>query len=748
MEIQPNEFQLLEPERKKHLEETLEDAPTRQPRKRAERVSSVSRSFNLFLNRTPPKTCLDEKEAFSMSPQVSPSPTGPHSSDSAQCLSPRETPQTPTACRSDPGSPFTPRTTQMIFKNRFMNKKTSPKQSRDQQQERNKSLEEHHSIESFPKKKGKNRFRGFGTGSPSYKSIEPSLERKPTHRQQMHLRSISQTLQLHSHFLSRFLLDWIVAESAAEGTTKKNCEKEGNDELKDQNLFECVLRMNGNLRSLFLSCLIEEMLQKKHLSVVMRDRSIAVRVLQDLFRHYDCQNLILPIFKWIRKLTKDDLKILRNVDKVSKEYLKEGKQALRWDRLKESLIEHLGSLMNIEKMNLDLVRLCRQCIEKISAHQERLNLEQVSVENWVVGSIYFLRLLVPQITTSHPLIETFGSEQKRILVVVGRSLMKVTSGSLIGEGCLLNEVLTELFPVFNHFSSQIMPNPLSVLQEISCSSSEPPSSSLSSSSLPSSSLSSSSPSLYSFSSPLIRKKLPLPSKPQLTRSPQNEPQNPFSLSPNFPEIHWSSSRCSTPPSEETLRCLTSFDQASSSMNLSSPSLPALSPIHQLPPQLPSSEGMVSGEGGAPPSPPTTPPSLKVPLSQSSYFSSPVESSASPLFLPNKDPLSPPSTSPPSSPGKRVEFTNCEKKKGDTLTMLPLRQYKDFVKFVRLVQKQVHETKEETEPGIILKLLGTLLGEMKKLLRNQDKLLVYPPCDEDLFPTDDWKVSRGRTSTIG
>ena len=102
--------------------------------------------------------------------------------------------------------------------------------------------------------------------------------------------------------------------------------------------------------------------------------------------------------------------------------------------------------------------LCHRSVIYITSRQDTQKSTTQSyseVVQWAVGSLIFLRFLIPSLIL--PTQSELEYESQKGTIVIGRLLMKLCCKSLFKEdsACLLNEVIQELSPHFDQFCDEV-----------------------------------------------------------------------------------------------------------------------------------------------------------------------------------------------------------------------------------------------------------------------------------------------------
>jgi hypothetical protein len=248
------------------------------------------------------------------------------------------------------------------------------------------------------------------------------------------------SLSQYNHILTRVILNTL--NSLSEAASLKGDTEANENAVKEMNLIMCL---HGHPTQLFLSCFVIELNQIKNLSVVMRERSVTVRILQFLWESFNISNIIEPFVHFVGNLNGQKCKILTEIEPSK------GRE-----RLKQKLMSCLNLFLCAENIPKLMCVLCYRCSRLIEENKNVEKEDGLSAEQWTVGSLIFLRGIVPAITALASSSQMVGNFQKKGAVQVGRLLMKLCCNSRFDPpSCLLNEVIQETLPAFEKFSSEV-----------------------------------------------------------------------------------------------------------------------------------------------------------------------------------------------------------------------------------------------------------------------------------------------------
>ena len=220
------------------------------------------------------------------------------------------------------------------------------------------------------------------------------------------LNEVSSLLTSNSHFLPQAILQTLLALNPPPANL--------------DTLISYFLYLHQEPENLFKLLLEDEIKRVKSISVVMRERSLSVcllRFLLDPFRP-KAESLLDPLLKLGRDLKKKKLETLMKPLSVG--------QGKNLTKLQQRFVSNIAQLLNVQLFPQGLCVLSYCVWEMVRASKYTKRTDKTPLSYWAVGSVIFLRLLVPQIT-SHSLL--FEGEKRKGLTLVGKLLMKLACRS-------------------------------------------------------------------------------------------------------------------------------------------------------------------------------------------------------------------------------------------------------------------------------------------------------------------------------
>jgi hypothetical protein len=209
-----------------------------------------------------------------------------------------------------------------------------------------------------------------------------------------------------------------------------------------------LLIYHSSPMSLFLSCFVSEITHTRLLAAVMRERTIAVRVLQFIWQTFDFALIFKPFYDFTRHLSPSKISLLTNTlttppPKQTQQYLK----------FKSKFLSKIKTLLHPSSVPLAISVLISHCVHLIHSHPT-IETEEHNILQWAVGCFIFLRCLVPYIISlsTHP---NTPNNEKQALVLIGRFLMRLSSGSEFSTPCLLNDLLRECKEIYTQYCYEI-----------------------------------------------------------------------------------------------------------------------------------------------------------------------------------------------------------------------------------------------------------------------------------------------------
>jgi len=255
---------------------------------------------------------------------------------------------------------------------------------------------------------------------------------------------ISTILQENDHFLSRVLMEEI-QHSAIKSATDH---EEGKAQYYER-LGSMVMKLHGDPASLFLSSLTIEIKKIENYAAVMRERTMAVRVLQYIWAGYDVTDLLSPLYDFLRRLTKSKMKRLTLDIEKQHDY-----------EIKEELVKAVGESLRVENLPKMICSICFKYHNLITKGKEDESAKSEGNHNsirWAIGSFIFLRYLTPTVTSvaSNPESSDF---EKKGSVLLSRFLMKLSSHSRFSEypmNSIVSVALQDCEPIFERFCDDV-----------------------------------------------------------------------------------------------------------------------------------------------------------------------------------------------------------------------------------------------------------------------------------------------------
>ncbi len=227
--------------------------------------------------------------------------------------------------------------------------------------------------------------------SSSSSSLSPSLS---------YIRSL---LSSHNHVLTRAILTELTSRRL------KGKEGDGMDHVTCDRLSSLLLRLHGDLCSLFLASLGFDLAKVSHLSEILRGRSISSSLLQSIWKEDDVSEFLLPFQTLLKSLSAAEVKELEDTSDVIS------------DSLREKLVSYVGSGLHADVIPVYICSLCDKCVDVLEANRHLLKGEEEKEKKekkekergesgdsvtqregekliwWAVGSLIFLRFLIPSL---------------------------------------------------------------------------------------------------------------------------------------------------------------------------------------------------------------------------------------------------------------------------------------------------------------------------------------------------------------
>ena len=260
--------------------------------------------------------------------------------------------------------------------------------------------------------------------NPVNTSPQVDLKRDQNETDRLLMTSLSFLLK-NDNYLTRCLLQVCLSE----------------DDLDDK-IVGYLIDLHGSPLSLFLSCLTAELNRVKDLSLLARERSESVCVLQTfwapLVPHFE--HLCEPLSKLGEHLSKKDVGFMLGTEDPTEKALV----------VKDKIVSTVKNILRPNALPSTATVLCYRAIKLLEESSVAVTGQQ-SPANWVVGALLFLRFLVPIVMSKR---SSGKSEGKTFLA---KFLMKMSSGSTFGasELGLADVALEELRPSFDRFCKGI-----------------------------------------------------------------------------------------------------------------------------------------------------------------------------------------------------------------------------------------------------------------------------------------------------
>jgi hypothetical protein len=209
-----------------------------------------------------------------------------------------------------------------------------------------------------------------------------------------------------------------------------------------EDLITIMIRLHGDPIALFLSSFAVELTEVRNLGSLMRERSVAVRVLQHIWQSFDLQEIVSNLLRFVGRFTIAKLKVFN-----------EGGSQKEKDKLKAKMRNCISKLFTIEKIPVIIRTVCAYCACLVEAHHM---IEKEDIVQWVVGSLIFLRFIIPSVTSLATDVNS-SDPVKKGAVLMGRFLMKLCCKTQFGESqAFLNELLSEFAPLFDGFCEYVV----------------------------------------------------------------------------------------------------------------------------------------------------------------------------------------------------------------------------------------------------------------------------------------------------
>jgi hypothetical protein len=207
-----------------------------------------------------------------------------------------------------------------------------------------------------------------------------------------------------------------------------------------------LLRLHGEPSLLFLKCFENEVATNSDLALVMKERSISVRIIQFMWRSSEIQSLIAPFAKISRRMSDSQFRYLtEEVSHMEKEK----------SRIGHRLSRRLRNLFCIDKIPISIAALCYRCTEAIL--KKYSDITKAEAIRWTVESLIFLRFIIPSVTAL-ALNPAASDMEKKCSILIGRLLMKIICKSNFSElamSSLCNLIIRDLSYLMDQFCDEL-----------------------------------------------------------------------------------------------------------------------------------------------------------------------------------------------------------------------------------------------------------------------------------------------------
>ena len=208
------------------------------------------------------------------------------------------------------------------------------------------------------------------------------------------------------------------------------------------------LFLHGDHLELFKFFLHQELCTVKNVAVAMREKSESVCVLRhclDLYQE-DGMSIVRPLLKFASKLNKKKVALISEHPSADLE-----------PKHKDFGAKFQGAvhrLLTPQNLPPSLCVFCCVCIDTVRGTSGIKRQEGLPLSHWAVGAIFFLRFLIP-IITSYSL--TVEGEKRKHMTLVGKILMKLCCKTPFQEGdCVINEVLQASYGLYDEFCERVV----------------------------------------------------------------------------------------------------------------------------------------------------------------------------------------------------------------------------------------------------------------------------------------------------
>ena len=210
-----------------------------------------------------------------------------------------------------------------------------------------------------------------------------------------------------------------------------------------------LLQLHASPLDLFLHHLRMEVEKLKDLAVLLRSSSLSSYLLKYLLSSYNTIMVekLSGMFKFAGTLTTKKISIL--TEKSTEEVQKAGGKELG---LKKKVEQIMINMLDSEQIPTPLCRLCYRCAEVVQSSSQEIKIgSKVTIANWAVGAVLFLRLVVPIITLH-------TDDKQKGLRFFGRFLMKLCCKTLFGgdDHAVVNDLLRMGFDLYDTFCDRVV----------------------------------------------------------------------------------------------------------------------------------------------------------------------------------------------------------------------------------------------------------------------------------------------------
>ena len=179
----------------------------------------------------------------------------------------------------------------------------------------------------------------------------------------------------------------------------------------------------------------------KHLTSLMRERSLCVRILQYLWSLFPISPAILKFIRFVENMKDTSLKLLLRPPVPG---------SSTSEKIRRKFLALLSEVLSFQSIPPFLCNLCTCSTEKIQANNDARYDPDISLIHWTVGAFFFLRYLIP-LVTARVAQSGIPDSQKKGLILIGRFLMKLSSRSEFPEPANqpLNDLIIDCFPILD-----------------------------------------------------------------------------------------------------------------------------------------------------------------------------------------------------------------------------------------------------------------------------------------------------------